>query len=56
MDDNRIRFGDRRQSKNKPRFPFKDGTGTTLWECRRKTPDRRIGKIEAELLCDAVFW
>jgi hypothetical protein len=25
-------------------------------ECRRKTPDRRIGTIEAEWLSDAVFW
>lgn len=56
MDDQRTRLGDRRQNKDKPRIPFKDDTGTTIWECRRKTPDRRTGNIEAELLSNAVFW
>ncbi|MEN8206460.1 MAG: hypothetical protein ABFS24_10660 [Pseudomonadota bacterium] len=31
-----------------PRVPFKDSTGTTIRECRRKILDRRIGNIQAE--------
>ena len=56
MDDQRARLCDRRQNKDKPRVPFKDSIGATIWKCRRKIPDRRIGNIEAELHCDALFW
>ena len=42
MDDKRTQFGDRRQSKDMPRVPFKDSNGATINECRRKIPDRRI--------------
>jgi hypothetical protein len=56
MDDQRTRQGDRRQNKNMPEVPFKDSNGVTIWECRRKTPDRRIGNIEAEKRSDALFW
>ena len=56
MDDMRTQPGDRRQNKDMPRVPFKDSNRVTIKECRRKTPDRRIGNIEAEWLSDAVFW
>ena len=56
MDDKRTLLGDRRQNKDIPRVPFKGSNGATLWECRRKIPDRRIGDIEAERLDGFVFW
>ena len=56
MDDKRTQPGDRRETKNMPRVPFKDSNGATINECRRKLPDRRIGNIEAEWLSDALFW
>ena len=56
MDDKRTQLGDRRQNKGIPGFPFKDSNGLIIKECRRKTPDRRIGIIEAELLSDALYW
>jgi hypothetical protein len=56
MDDKRIQLGDRRRNKDMSSVPFKDSKGTTITECRRNIPDRRIGNIKAELLCDALFW
>ena len=56
MDDKRTQLRDRRQNKDMPNFPFKDSNGLIIMECRRKTPDRRIGKIEAELLSESLFW
>lgn len=56
MDDMRIRPCDRRQNTGMPRVPFKDSNRVMVRECRRKTPDRRIGNIEAESLSVAVFW
>ena len=54
MDDQRVRLCDRRQNKDKLRVPFKDSIGATIWKCRRKIPDRRIGNIEAELISGVV--
>ena len=56
MDDKRALLGDRRQNKDIPRVPFKDSNGATIKECRRKTPDRRIGNIQGERLSGFVFW
>ena len=52
----RLQFGSRRQNNVIPRVPFKDSNGVTIRKCRRRIPDRRIGNIEAELHCDALFW
>jgi hypothetical protein len=56
MDDKRTRIGDRRQSKAITRVPFKDSKGATIKECRRKTPDRRIGSIHLEWISDYETW
>jgi len=55
-DDMRTRHRGRRQNKTMPRVPFRDSTGVIIRECRRKTPDRRIGNIVVEWLSDAVHW
>ena len=54
MTKNRSKFGDRRQDMGIPRIPFKDSTGATIRECRRRTPDRRIGNIHAEWIDEVV--
>ena len=56
MDDQRIRQRDRRQNEAMPDTPFKDCNGELVRECRRQTPDRRIGNIEAEWQSQAVHW
>jgi hypothetical protein len=43
-------FSDRRHRKDMPITPFKDSNGTTINECRRNIPDRRISGIPAERL------
>jgi len=48
MEANRRGNKDRRQNKNTPSFPFKDGNGPTTSECRRKIPERRINAIQVE--------
>ena len=48
MKNNRLRKNDRRQNNVMPSFPFKDSSGATIRECRRKIPDRRISKLQAE--------
>jgi len=48
MIDKGPRFGYRRQNSDMPGIPFKDSSGTIIWGCRRKIPDRRIGKIQYE--------
>ena len=50
MINKRSEFGERRQDKEMLRVPFKDSYGATIKGCRRKTPDRRIGNIQAEWL------
>lgn len=56
MDDLRTRHCDRRQNEEMPITPFKDSKGVLVWECRRKTPDRRTGDIETEWLSEAIHW
>ena len=53
--ENRRKFGDRRQNKTMPSVPFKDSKLVTVWECRRKIPDRRIGNTQGERLNDLVI-
>jgi hypothetical protein len=48
MRDRRLQINDRRQNNDMPKIPFKDSNGATIMQCRRKIPDRRIGKINAE--------
>ena len=48
MTNKRFQFGDRRQDVDMPRVPFKDSNGATIKTNRRRIPDRRIGKIQAE--------
>ena len=42
------RFGGRRQKNDMPIVPFKDSSGSTIWGCRRKNPDRRINNTQSE--------
>ncbi len=46
MKDNRRRPDDRRRNNVMPNFPFKDSSGATIRQCRRKIPDRRINNIQ----------
>ena len=46
--ENRRKFGNRRQNGTMPSVPFKDSKLVTVWECRRKIPDRRIGNTQGE--------
>jgi len=48
MKHKRLLFSDRRLRKDMPLFPFKDSHGATIKDCRRRIPDRRIGKVRAE--------
>ena len=48
MGNKRVQLGDRRHNGDMPSVPFKDSHGATIKECRRKIPDRRIGKAHTE--------
>jgi hypothetical protein len=48
MKTRRAKFGKRRQAEDMPSVPFKDSMGVTIYECRRKISDRRLGNKEAE--------
>jgi len=48
MKHKRFLFSDRRLRKDMPITPFKDSNGATIKECRRKIPDRRMGRARAE--------
>ena len=50
----RFRFDDRRQNNVMPNILFKDSNGSTIKECRRRIPDRRIANIQVEWV-DEVF-
>ena len=51
----RFQFDDRRQNNVMPNGPFKDGNGSTIKECRRRIPDRRIDNIHAEWINEVVI-
>ena len=48
MENKRFQFGGRRENNAIPNFPFKDSNGVTVKECRRKTPGRRMIKIQGK--------
>ena len=48
-------FSNRRHKNDMPRVPFKDSNGATIKECRRKTPGRLIGNIQAEWIDEIVI-
>lgn len=47
--------GNRRLFSGVPQFPLKDSNGATIRECRRRVPDRRIDRVRAEMINDAMF-
>ena len=51
----RSRLGDRRQNNDMPKVPFKDGNRSTIKECRRRIPDRRIANIQVEWVDEAIL-
>jgi len=48
-------FGDRRQDSDMPSVPFKDSSGATIRECRRKTPGRRMFNMQIEWIDEIVI-
>jgi hypothetical protein len=54
MENKRSQFGDRRQNGEMPRFPFKDSSGVTIKECRRKIPGRRMNRIQGKWIDELV--
>ena len=48
MSNKRLLFCDRRHNNYMLIVPFKDSHGSTIRECRRRTPDRRLNNIQAE--------
>jgi hypothetical protein len=52
---NRRRNDDRRQNSDMPSFPFKDSSGATIRECRRKIPDRRINDLQVKRIDETVI-
>jgi len=48
-------FGDRRQNSDMPSVPFKDSSGATIRECRRKTPGRRMFNMQIEWIDEIVI-
>ena len=55
MRNKRFQSGDRRQSDDKPRAPFKDGNGKLIPGCRRMLPDRRINSMHGEWIEEIVI-
>lgn len=55
MSHKRSLFSDRRHIKEMPTVPFKDSNGATIKECRRKIPDRRISRLQAECMDEVVI-
>ena len=55
MKDNRRRNDDRRQKSEMSSFPFKDSSGATIRQCRRKIPDRRINDLQVKRIDETVI-
>jgi len=55
MKNKRRRNDDRRQNNGTPSFPFKDSSGATIRECRRRIPDRRTSNIQVEWIDETVI-
>ena len=47
--------GNRRQFSGMQQVPFEDSNGVTIRECRRRVPDRRIDRVRAERINEAMF-
>ena len=54
MRNKRFQFGDRRENNDMPKVPFTDSDGTTINECRRRIPGRRMIKIQGEWVDEIV--
>ena len=48
MPDSSFQVYDRRRGIGMPAVPFRDSNGLTIYEDRRKTPDRRLNNAQAE--------
>jgi hypothetical protein len=48
MLDRNFHASDRRRADSTPVVPFRDSSGLTVHEDRRKLPDRRLNNIQAE--------
>jgi hypothetical protein len=55
MLDKSFHAGDRRKSGSMPAVPFRDSSGLTIQEDRRKQPDRRLNNIQAELVDELLM-
>ena len=51
----KLQPGNRRQFSGMPQLPFKDSHGVTIRVCRRRVPDRRIDRVRAERINEAMF-
>ena len=49
----RSQHDNRRQNDDMLKVPFKDGNRSTIKECRRRIPDRRIANIQVEWIDEA---
>ena len=48
MPNRNLQVCDRRRAATMPAVPFRDSNGITIFEDRRKQPDRRLNDIQAE--------
>jgi hypothetical protein len=48
MLDRNFHASDRRRANSMPAVPFRDSSGLTILQDRRKLPDRRLNNIQAE--------
>jgi len=48
MPNRNFQVHDRRRTATMPAVPFRDCNGLTIFEDRRKRPDRRLNNIQAE--------
>jgi hypothetical protein len=55
MQDSYSQAGDRRKSLAVPEVPFVDGNGVTVREDRRKVPDRRYNRTQAEWIDELLL-
>ena len=50
-----FRLDDRRQNNDMLKVPLKDDNRSTIKECRRRIPDRRIANIQVEWIDEVVI-
>ena len=51
----RSQSGNRRLFSGVPQFSFRDSNKAKIRGCRRRVPDRRIDRVRAEMINDAMF-